>query len=141
MSEIILGKSKIAIVGSSHFQDANKIREFIFKLKEKFGKKLTVIGGGSAKGVDAYSKKFALELGANYIEFPPANFPQTIYHGVQAGWEFKNYKMNKTLRNKLIATTASKCAVFISTDGNRPDELNDVIEKFKNLGKDVVIIN
>ena len=58
---------KIAIVGSRKYENRRKIKEFIFKLHERFGDKLTIISGGCRDGADKYAKKFALDFGISYI--------------------------------------------------------------------------
>ena len=65
---------KVAIVGSRRYENKRKIKEFIFKLKNKYGDKTTIISGGSKDGADRYAKKYALELGLQYEEYLPCRF-------------------------------------------------------------------
>ena len=62
---------KVAIVGSRKYTNRRKIQEFVFKLKERWGDELEVVSGGQKDGADGYAKKFSLEFGVNYSEFPP----------------------------------------------------------------------
>ena len=43
---------KVAIVGSRTYTNRKKIKEFIFNLKQKFGKELVVVSGGQKDGAD-----------------------------------------------------------------------------------------
>ena len=62
---------KIAIVGSRRYENKRKIKEFIFKLKEEYGTDTIIVSGGCKDGADKYAKKYALELGLQYEEYPP----------------------------------------------------------------------
>ena len=57
---------KVAIVGSRTYTNRKKIKEFIFNLKQKFGKELVVVSGGQKDGADGYAKKYSLEFNVNY---------------------------------------------------------------------------
>ena len=65
---------RIGIVGARTYTNKRKIKEFVFKLKTKFGDKVEIISGGQPKGADGYAKKFALEFDMRYIEFPPRHY-------------------------------------------------------------------
>ena len=56
---------KVGIVGSRKYENRQKIKEFIFKLKNDKGKDTVIVSGGCTKGADYYAKKYALELGYN----------------------------------------------------------------------------
>ena len=43
---------KIAIVGSRGYTNKRKIKDFIFKLKEKVGENLEIVSGGQKDGAD-----------------------------------------------------------------------------------------
>jgi hypothetical protein len=62
-------KMKIAIIGSRTYENKNKIRDMIYKLKQTFGAELEIVSGGSQNGADKYAKKFAVEMGVKYKEF------------------------------------------------------------------------
>ena len=53
---------KIAIIGSRTYTNKRKIKDFIFKLKEKVGDDLVIVSGGQKDGVDGYVKKFTLDF-------------------------------------------------------------------------------
>jgi len=62
---------RVAIVGSRKYENRRKIKEFIFKLKNEKGSDTIIVSGGCKTGADYYAKKYALELGLEYQEFPP----------------------------------------------------------------------
>ena len=61
---------KVGIVGSRKYENRRKIKEFIFKLKTDKGADTIIVSGGCKTGADYYAKKYALELGLQYQEFP-----------------------------------------------------------------------
>jgi len=63
---------KIGIIGSREYQNFRKVKDTIFALKNKFGDNLTIVSGGCKDGADKFAKKYAIELGCNYLEFNPA---------------------------------------------------------------------
>jgi hypothetical protein len=65
---------RVAIVGSRKYTNRRKIQEFVFKLKEKWGNDLEVVSGGQRDGADGYAKKYSLEFGVKYSEFPPKHY-------------------------------------------------------------------
>ena len=70
---------KIGIVGSRRYENKKKIKDFIFKVKNEHGEDTKIISGGCKDGADRYAKKYALELGLQYEEYPPAHFPHNLY--------------------------------------------------------------
>ena len=53
---------RVGIVGSRTYTNRRKIKEFVYKLKEKFDDKVEIVSGGQLKGADGFAKKFALEF-------------------------------------------------------------------------------
>ena len=69
---------KVAIVGSRRYENKKKIKDFIFKLKNQYGEKTIIVSGGCKTGADKYAKKYALELGLMYEEYPPFHDPSNF---------------------------------------------------------------
>ena len=113
---------KVAIVGSRKYCNKRKIQEFVFKLKDKWGDDLEVVSGGQKEGADGYAKKYALELGMNYKEFPPAHYNWNM-HCVRPAGEYQKpfYISNYHKRNKQIVDYSDIIVAFmpegISTKG------------------------
>ena len=70
---------KVAIVGSRRYENKKKIKDFVFKLKQKYGDKTIIVSGGCKQGADKYAKKYALELGLQYEEYPPFHEVHNLY--------------------------------------------------------------
>ena len=70
---------KVGIVGSRKYENRKKIKDFIFKLKREKGSDTIVVGNGGRDGAGRYVKKYTLELGLQYQEFPPFHDNWNIY--------------------------------------------------------------
>ena len=49
---------KVAIVGSRKYTNKQRIKEFIFKLKEELEDGVEIVSGGQRDGADGYAKKY-----------------------------------------------------------------------------------
>ena len=98
---------KVAIVGSRRYENKRKIKEFIFKLKQEHGEKTIIVSGGCKTGADKYAKKYALELGLQYEEYPPFHEVHNLYCTMPSSRYGKPYNIrNFHARNKIIAGTS-----------------------------------
>ena len=71
---------RVGIVGSRKYENRKKIKDFIFKLKNEKGTDTIIVSGGCVRhAADRYAKKYALELGLQYQEFPPFHENWNIY--------------------------------------------------------------
>ena len=105
---------KVAIVGSRRYESKKKIKDFIFKLKQEYGENTTIVSGGCKDGADKYAKKYTLELGLQYEEYPPAHFTHNLYCGLPESRYGKPYSpKNYHVRNKIIAGTSDYVVAFI----------------------------
>ena len=105
---------RVAIVGSRRYENRNKIKKFIFRLIEKYGKEVTVISGGCKDGADRYAKKYALELGAQYREYPPFHEVHNLYCVLPENCYSKPYNVKYFfVRNKQIAQNSDIIVGFI----------------------------
>ena len=134
---------KIGIVGSRKYQNATRIRKFIYELKKKLGDELVIVSGGQEKGADGYAKKFALEFEVTYVEFPPNHYNWNSYCINEAhnyGKEYRPYYFFQ--RNTEIAKYSDKIVAFIPSGTKLEDShgTNDTCEKAKKLGKKVVVM-
>ena len=105
---------KVAIVGSRRYSNRRKIKEFVFKLIQKHGKDLVVVSGGCQDGADKYAKKYALELGAQYREYPPFHEVYNLYCALPEACYGKPYNTKYFFaRNKQIAKACEYVVGFI----------------------------
>ena len=132
---------KIAIVGSRRYENKKKIKDFIFKLKNKYGDKTIVVSGGCKQGADRYAKKYALELGLQYEEYPPFHEVHNLYCTMPESRYDKPFSMkNFFARNKIIAGTSDMIVGFIPEGVEAKGTMN-VLEYAKKFDKKRIIIS
>ena len=107
-------KIKVGIVGSRAYSNKKKIKDLIFQIKEKHGDDVEIVSGGQKDGADGYAKKFALEFGMNYVEFPPSHYSWNM-HCIRPIGEYNKpyYVSNYFKRNKQIAEYSDIVVAFI----------------------------
>ena len=132
---------KVAIIGSRRYENKRKIKEFIFKLREAWGTGTTIVSGGCKAGADKYAKKYALELGLQYEEYPPFHDVHNLYCTMPESRYGKPYSVkNFHARNKIIAGTSDVIVAFIPEDG-LSDGTFSTLKYAKKLDKKRIIIN
>ena len=132
---------KIAIVGSRRYENKKKIKDFIFKIKQEHGEKTIIVSGGAKDGADKYAKKYALELGLQYEEYPPAHFPHNLYCPLPESRYGKPYSVkNFHARNKIIAGTSDIIVAFIP-EGIESDGTFSTLNYAKKFDKKRIIIS
>ena len=134
-------KMKIAIIGSREYENKNKIRDMIYKLKQAFGDKLEIVSGGAQNGADNYAKKFAIEFGITYKEFNPAHTVRNLYSVMPEGYYSKPYHTSQFFhRNELIAKYCDKMVAFIDSNVASKGSYHAVSMAQKH-NKPVIIVN
>ena len=132
---------KVAIVGSRRYENKKKIKDFIFKLKQQYGEKTIIVSGGCKTGADRYAKKYALELGLMYEEYPPFHESYNLYCTMPESRYGKDFNMkNFFARNKIIAGTSDFIVAFIPEGVEAKGTMN-VLEYAKKLNKKRIIIS
>jgi len=126
---------KVAIVGSRRYENKKKIKDFVFKLKEQYGTDTIIVSGGCKQGADKYAKKYALELGLQYEEYPPFHEVHNLYCSLPESRYDKPFSMrNFFARNKIIAGTSDFIVAFIP-EGVEANGTKNVLEYAKKLNK------
>ena len=132
---------KIAIVGSRRYENKKKIKDFIFKIKNEFGEKTIIVSGGCKTGADKYAKKYALELGLQYEEYPPFHEVHNLYCTMPSSRYGKEYSVkNFFARNKIIAGVCDIIVGFIP-DGVEANGTMNTLEYGKKFKKKTIIIS
>jgi predicted Rossmann fold nucleotide-binding protein DprA/Smf involved in DNA uptake len=132
---------KVAIVGSRRYENKKKIKDFVFKLKQQYGEKTIVVSGGCKQGADRYAKKYALELGLQYEEYPPFHEVHNLYCTMPESRYDKPFSMkNFFARNKIIAGTSDIIVAFIPEGVEARGTMN-VLEYAKKFDKKRIIIS
>ena len=132
---------KIGVIGSREYVNMRKIKDVIFKLKERFGEDLEIVSGEQKQGADGMAKKIALELDMKYVSFPPAHYPYNSHCILEQTEYAKPYRVwNYSARNKQIAEYSDYIFAFIPK-GKESKGTNDTIKHAKKLEKKVVVFN
>ena len=132
---------KIAIVGSRRYENKKKIKDFIFKLKNEYGTDTIIVSGGCKDGADRYAKKYALELGLQYEEYPPFHEVHNLYCPLPSSRYGKDYSVKYFFaRNKIIAGTSDIIVGFIP-DGVEGRGTLNTIDYAKKFEKKYIIIS
>ena len=132
---------KVAIVGSRRYENKRKIKEFVFKLKNQYGDGTIIVSGGCKTGADKYAKKYALELGLQYEEYPPFHDVHNLYCTMPESRYGKPYNIrNFHARNKIIAGTSDFIVAFIP-EGVEANGTKNVLEYAKKFDKKRIIIS
>ena len=132
---------RVAIVGSRQYTNKRKIQEFVFKLKQKYGEGLEVVSGGQKDGADGYAKKYALELGLEYQEFPPQHENWNLYCPKDKKDYNRPYSVkNFFVRNKIIAAYSEYVVSFVPRGVESKGSMSTI--KYANkFGKKTLVIN
>ena len=131
---------KIAIVGSRKYEKKRSIKDFIFRIKEKYGDTITIVSGGCKDGADRYAKKYAIEFGLQYEEYHPAHHAHNLYCVLPENRYGKEYSIKHFfVRNKIIANVSDMVIAFIP-EGKKSKGSLDTIKQAKKQGKKVKII-
>ncbi len=131
----------VAIVGSRKYTNKQRIKEFIYKLKEDLEDGVEIVSGGQSQGADGYAKKFALEFEMAYSEFPPSHYNHNMYCVLGANSYNKPYYIsNYFKRNRQIAEYSDFVVAFIPK-GMVSKGTENTINHAKRLNKRIVIIN
>jgi len=132
---------KVAIVGSRRYENRTKIKKFIFRLIEKYGETVTIVSGGCKDGADRYAKKYALELGAQYREYPPFHEVHNLYCVLPENCYSKPYNVKYFfVRNKQIAQNSDIVVGFIP-EGIKSDGTLSTLKYAKQFNKKVMVID
>ena len=132
---------KVGIVGSRRYENKKKIKDFIFKIKQQYGENTIIVSGGCKTGADRYAKKYALELGLQYEEYPPFHEVHNLYCALPESRYDKPFSMrNFFARNKIIAGTVDFLVGFIPEGVDANGTMN-TIEYIKKMKKKYIIIS
>ena len=134
-------KIKIGIVGSRKYTNKKKIKDLLYEIKQKTHTEVEIVSGGQRDGADGYARKFALELGMDYVEFPPAHYNWNMHCKLPATKYNKPYYVtNYFKRNKQIAEYSDIIVAFIPVGVESKGTMNTVSHA-ERLKKMIKIIN
>ena len=142
---------KIGLVGDKGYGNRTKIKEFIFKLKQKGN--IQVVGCGSEwhikndiryinNWVGHVVKQFTLEMELPYSEFPPVHHVHNMYcvlKPLNYGKPFKAWNYN--IRDKQMVKYCDKLVLFMHRDTKYRKNLTCLIKESERLNKPFIIVN
>ena len=132
---------RVAMIGSRRYENKKKIKDFVFKLKQQYGNDTIIVSGGCKQGADKYAKKYTLELGLQYEEYPPFHEVHNLYCVLPESRYNKDFSMrNFFVRNKIIASVSDFIVAFIP-NGVEAKGTISTLEYAKKLDKKRVIIS
>ena len=132
---------KVGIIGARVYENKKKIKNFIFKLKQEHGEDTVIVSGGCKDGADRYAKKYALELGLQYEEYPPFHEVHNLYCPLPESLYGKSYHVkNYFARNKLIAKNSEFVVGFIP-DGHQSNGTMSTLNYAEKMNKKTIIID
>jgi hypothetical protein len=103
---------KIGIAGDIIYENARKIKETLFQLKNSLKEQEFIVYSlGSIHGADKYIKKYCLELNITYKEFTPLFLPVTLYSVFPA--EMHNQRWHPAIADRHIRNFLKSCKKFI----------------------------
>lgn len=101
---------KVGIIGSELYENKLKIKDIIFKLKQKHGDDIEIVSRGNQNGAEKYVRKYAIELGLKYKEFNPAHTVCNLYSAFSENFYGKPYTpFNYRLRDKIFSKYIDVC--------------------------------
>ena len=132
---------KVGIVGARIYENKKKIKDFIFKLKQEHSEDIIIVSGGCKNGADKYAKKYALELGVQYEEYPPFHEGHNLFCVLPESCYGKPYHVkNYFARNKLIAKH-SDYVVGCIPEGHVSNGTNSTLKYAEKFDKKTIIIH
>lgn len=130
---------KVGIIGTNTYENKLKIKEILYKLKQKHGENIEIVSRGNNKGAEKYVKKYALDLGLQYKEFNPSHTNRNLYSAMNESFYNKPYQpFNFILRDKIFSNYVDVC--FCLSDENSPTTLKTCLEHLEKNKKKYVIV-
>lgn len=131
---------KIGITGSSEYQDKRKIKDFIFNLRNRISDDIEIISRANKNGADTFIKKYALEFGYNYLEFPTAHGYRTLHTQLPESYFNKPYSIsNYFVQTKMFTKYCDYLIIFTSPIAIDKG-INNLLTAMNKLDKKAIII-
>jgi hypothetical protein len=127
---------KIGITGSKKYENKRKIKEFLFKFKDRGD--VEVISRGNKDGADKYVKKYALDFGLNYIEVPAAHTSRSLYSQLPEAYFNKPFSIrNYFIQQNIYINQCDKFVIF-GRDGDKI--INNLLNAINKIQKSIIIV-
>ncbi len=131
---------RIGITGSSEYHNKRKIKDFIFNLRNRIKDDIEIISRANKNGADAFIKKYALEFGYNYLEFPAAHGNRTLHTQLPESYFNKPFSIsNYFVQTKMYTKYCDYLVVFCESKNNDKG-INNLLLAMDKLDKKAIII-
>ena len=135
--------TRIALIGSTGWQNRRKVQETLQKLKLQFNddlNELIIVGAGGTEGANSMIRKYALEFGLRYEEYNPSFSGYNMYSAMPESYYGKPYHFSQLHhRMKLIAQRCDYMMIMTNEDALDP-VLKTAYNNVNKLKKPVVIL-
>jgi hypothetical protein len=135
--------TRIAIIGSTGWQNRRKVQETLQKLKTQFINELDdliIVGAGGTEGANSMVRKFTLEFGLRYEEYNPSFSGYNMYSAMPESYYGKPYHFSQLHhRMKLIAERCDYMMILTNEDTLDP-VLKTAYTSVNKLQKPVVLL-
>ena len=131
---------RIAIIGSTGWQNKRKVQDTLFRLSKQFSDELTIVGAGGNEGANSMVRKYALEFGLRYEEYNPSFSGYNMYSAMPESYYGKPYHFSQLHhRMKLIAQNCDYMMIMTNEDTLDP-VLKTAYTSVNKLQKPVVLL-
>jgi hypothetical protein len=132
--------TKVAVIGSTSWQNRRKVQQTLNELKKRFSEDLLVIGAGGNEGANSMVRKYALEFGISYQEYNPSFSGYNLYSAMPESYYGKRYHFSQLHhRMKLIAEQCDYMMILTNEETLDP-VLKTAYTNINKLKKPVVIL-
>jgi hypothetical protein len=135
--------TRIALIGSTGWQNRRKVQETLQKLKLQFNddlNELIIVGAGGNEGANSMIRKYSLEFGLRYEEYNPSFSGYNMYSAMPESYYGKPYHFSQLHhRMKLIAERCDYMMIMTNEDALDP-VLKTAYNNVNKLKKPVVIL-
>ena len=131
---------RIGITGNPEYHNKRKIKDFIFNLKNNIKDSIEIVSRANKNGADIYVKKYALEFGYTYTEFPTAHGVRTLHTQLPDSYFNKPFSIsNYFVQTKMYTKYCDYLVVF--QDARSEDRgIENLLSAMKKLDKKAIII-
>ena len=135
--------TRIALIGSTGWQNRRKVQDALQKLKSQFNddlNELIIVGAGGNEGANSMVRKYALEFDLRYEEYNPSFSGYNMYSAMPESYYGKPYHFSQLHhRMKLIAERCDYMMIMTNEDALDP-VLKTAYNNVNKLKKPVVIL-
>ena len=127
---------RIGITGSNTYENKRKIKEFLFRFKNR--PEIEIVCRGNKDGADKYIKKYALEFNLNYIEVPVAHTTRSLYSQLPDAYFNKPF----SIRNYFIQQNIyiKQCDKFVIFGKDSDKVMNNLLLAIDKLDKNIILV-